>query len=269
MSKTYKGQITNNVVELTLQDEQEFKTPTIVWDDTVNGEIDQVQGDIPDNWKNGGGIKQLQIGSSCTSIGSSAFYYCSGLTGDLVIPDSVTTIEGGPYAGAFLGTTGFTSLTIGNSVTSIGDYAFNGCTGLTGSLVIPDSVTSIGGYAFESCPGLTGALTIPNSVTSIGSGAFDYCTSLTSLVIPNSVTTIGSFAFGGMTILTTAYLATPYANIPTGSFGSGAFYNSGLTTVYAKDAATNGWTLGAGQTVGGKTGVTVANWNNYPNPIPN
>jgi len=42
-----------------------------------------------------------------------------------------------------------------------------------------------------------------------------------------------------------------------------------LTTVYAKDAVASGWTLGAGQTVGGKSGVTVLNWNNYPDPIPN
>ena len=67
-----------------------------------------------------------------------------------------------------------------------------------------------------------------------------------------------------MTILTTAYLATPFANIPTGGFGSGAFYGSGLTTVYAKDAVANGWTLGGGQTVGGKSGVIVIDWTNYP-----
>ena len=217
MSKTYKGQITNNVVELTLQDEAVgvgFDTPTIVWDDTVNGEIDQVQGDIPDNWKSGGGIKQLQIGSSCTSIGDYAFYFCPGLTDSLVIPDSVT---------------------------SIGSYAFSDCSGLTGSLVIPDSVTTIGDSAFGVLLGLTGDLVIPNSVTSIGNYAFYFCPSLT-----------------------TAYLAPPLANV-----GSQAFSQSGLTTVYAKDAAANGWTVGAGQTVGGKTGVTVLNWNNYPNPIPN
>jgi len=248
MSKTYKGQITNNVVELTLQEEAVgagFDTPTIAWDDTVNGVIKQVQGDIPDNWASTDKVKgPLEIGTSCTSIGSNAFYYCTNLTGDLVIPDSVTTIEGGSYAGAFLGCQGFTSLTIGNSVTSIGDYAFYLCVGVAfgavGDLVIPDSVTSIGYYAFGNC-GLSGTLTIGNSVTTIGSVAFSYCS-----------------------LLTTAYLATPYANIPTGGFGSGAFYNSGLTTVYAKDAVASGWTLGAGQTVGGKSGVTVIDWTNYP-----
>jgi len=66
---------------------------------------------------------------------------------------------------------GLTSVTIGNSVTSIGDYAFYGCSGLT-SITIPNSVTSIGKYAFYYCSGLT-SVTIPNSVTSIGNGAFD------------------------------------------------------------------------------------------------
>ena len=241
MSKTYKGQTTNSVVELTLQEEAVgagFDTPTIAWDDTVNGVITQVQGDIPDNWANTDKVKgPLEIGTSCTSIGQYAFYYCDGLTGSLVIPDSVT---------------------------SIGDYAFQSCSGLTGSLVIPNSVTSIGSSAFFYCNGLTGDLVIPDSVTSIENSAFSNCSFLTGLVIPNSVTTIGSFAFGFCTNLTTAYLATPFANIPTGGFGSGAFYLSGLTTVYANDAVANGWTLGAGQTVGGKTGVTVIDWANYP-----
>ena len=156
MSKAYKGQITNNVVELTLQDEQEFKTPTIVWDDTVNGEIDQVQGDIPDLWKTDGGsgtqLTQIQIGSSCTSIGSQAFAYCYGFSGDLVIPDSVTNI--GSYAFYFCDSFDG-SLTIGNSVTTIGSSAFYYCSGLTGDLVISDSVTSIGSYAFYYCNSFT------------------------------------------------------------------------------------------------------------------
>ena len=86
-----------------------------------------------------------------------------------------------------------TSITIPNSVTSIGGYAFNGCAGLT-SMNIPNSVTSIGSYAFYDCTSLT-SVTIPNSVTSIGDGAFSYCFSLTTITIPSSVTSIGSNAF--------------------------------------------------------------------------
>ena len=86
-----------------------------------------------------------------------------------------------------------TSVTIPNSVTSIGDGAFGGCIGLT-SLTIPNSVISIGDYAFSACTGLP-SVTIPNSVTSIGDWAFSDCTGLTSVTIPNSVTEIGEGAF--------------------------------------------------------------------------
>ena len=80
---------------------------------------------------------------------NNAFYYCIGLT-SVTIPNSVTSIGGQ----AFTGCTSLTSVTIGNSVTYIGSIAFSGCTGLT-SVTIPNSVTSIGSYAFSGCTGLT------------------------------------------------------------------------------------------------------------------
>ena len=109
--------------------------------------------------------------------------------GVMKFDNSVTSIGNG----AFLGCSGLTSITIPNSVTSIGDYAFLGCSGLI-SITIPNSVTSIGGNAFLGCKGLT-SITIPNSVTSIGNGAFYECSGLTSITIPNSVTSIGDEAF--------------------------------------------------------------------------
>lgn len=82
---------------------------------------------------------------------------------------------------------------IPESVTSIWDSAFYGCSGLT-SISIPESVTTIGSYAFCKCIGLT-SINIPKSVTTIGDSAFSGCSNLTSISIPISVTTIGDSAF--------------------------------------------------------------------------
>ena len=108
----------------------------------------------------------------------------------------VTTIGNG----AFSGCSGLTSVIIPSSVTSIGDEAFQYCRGLT-SVTIPKGVTSIGKSAFEDCYGLR-SVTIPNSVTTIGDYAFYYCYTLTSIKIPSSVTSIGDYAFNGCTVLT-------------------------------------------------------------------
>ncbi len=113
---------------------------------------------------------------SVTTIGEDAFNNCSGLT-SVTIPNSVTSI--GSYAFA---RTGLTSVNIPNSVTEIGGYgAFIGCSGLT-SVTIGNSVTTIGDFAFEDCTGLT-SVTIPNSVTTIGNNAFKDCTGLTSVTL--------------------------------------------------------------------------------------
>ena len=118
---------------------------------------------------------------------------------ELTLPSSVTSI--GWYA--FKGCSGLTKLTLPNSVKNIGESAFFGCSGLT-ELTLPNSVTSIGESAFKGCSGLT-ELTLPNSVTSIGERAFEGCTGLTELTLPNSETSIGTGTFAdcsGMTELT-------------------------------------------------------------------
>jgi hypothetical protein len=119
----------------------------------------------------------------------------------------VTSI--GDYAFSFC--TGLTSITIPNSVTSIGEGAFSGCSGLT-SISIPNTVTSISGSAFSGCSGLT-SVTIPNSVTSISGSAFSGCTGLTSITIPNSVTSIVHYAFSGCTGLTSVTIPNSVTNI--------------------------------------------------------
>ncbi len=169
-------------------------------------------------------LTSVTIPDSVTTIGYNAFYNCDSLTGiwvdegnpnyssdengvlfskdkttliqcsgaysgDYTIPDSVTTIGDS----AFDSCDSLTSVTIGDSVTTIGKKAFYNCYSLT-SVTIGDSVTTIGCYAFESCYSLT-SVTIGDSVTTIGSYAFSNCDGLTSVTIPDSVTTIGWKAF--------------------------------------------------------------------------
>ena len=130
----------------------------------------------------------MTIGSGVTSIGSYAFYSCTGLT-SVTIPNSVTIIGGF----TFYGCTGLASVTIGNSVTSIADSTFYGCTSLT-SMTIPNSVTSIGTYAFQGCTGLT-SVTIGSGVTSIGTGAFLTCPNLLSIYIKGNAPALGTTVF--------------------------------------------------------------------------
>ena len=245
-------------------------------------------------------LTSITIPNSVTSIGAWAFWTCIGLT-SITIPNSVTSIEDS----AFSGCTGLTSInvasdnnyysdnngvlfnkkktelirypqgksqtsyTIPNSVTSIGDRAFESCTRLT-SITIPNSVTSIGAWAFWNCTGLT-SITIPNSVTSIGDWAFSSCTGLTSInvasdnnyyssnngvlfdkkkteligypegksqtsyTIPNSVTSIGDEAFYCCARLTSITIPNSVTSI-----GDWAFeYCTGLTSITIPNSVTS------------------------------
>jgi len=138
-----------------------------------------------------------------------------GMSGDFEIVDGVLV--------KYHGTGG--KVTIPKGVTSIGDWAFNGCSGLK-SITIPEGVTSIGDWVFHECSSLT-SVTIPKGVTSIEDVAFHGCSALTSITIPKGVTNIGTSAFFGCSALTSV-------TIPAGvtSIGPGAFEScSALTSI--------------------------------------
>ncbi len=146
------------------------------------------------------GLTELTLPNSVRSIGESAFRGCSGLT-ELILPNSVTSI--GNYA--FSDCSGLEKITVdrGNkrydsrgNCNSIIDTETNTLIAGCKNSVIPNSVRSIGDSAFEGCSGLI-KLTLPSSVTSIGINAFYGCSGLTELTLPNSVTSIGDYAFSG------------------------------------------------------------------------
>ena len=144
-------------------------------------------------------LTTVNIGDSVQRIPANFVRGCRGLT-SVTIPNSVTSIG----ENAFIGCDGLTSINVASGNThysSIDGVLYNHvqdtlirCPGTKTSVTIPNSVTSIGGGAFSGCSGLT-SITIPTGVTSIGKGAFGLCRGLTSVTIPNSVTYIGIEAF--------------------------------------------------------------------------
>ena len=241
-------------------------------------------------------IQQVTLGESVTSIDDFAFLGCSGLTSviincsivgsywfqgtsirEVILGENVTSIDSGAFYGSWLN-----SVTIGNSVTSIGEYAFGDCGGLTSIIVengnpkfdsrnncnaiiatktntlvvgckntiIPNSVTCIGEEAFCGCSSLT-SITIPESVTCIGMDAFCGCNSLISITIPESVTYIGDQAFYGCSSLTSVTI-----NCPTvGSWFSGI---TSIEEVTLGDCVTS---------IGGDAFLGTAWYNNQPNGL--
>lgn len=131
--------------------------------------------------------------------------------------------------------TNLVSVVIGDCVTSIGEYTFNGCRSLT-SIDIPSGVTSIGDYAFKDCRSLT-SIVIPDSVTSIGESAFESCTGITTCTIGSGVTSIGYGAFNRCSGLTniTVNATTP----PT--LASGVFNNTNNCPIYVPANSVNAY----------------------------
>ena len=147
----------------------------------------------------------------------------------VVIEDDVTSI--GNYA--FSGCSSLTDITLPSSVTSIKSCAFYKCSQLA-SIEIPSSVTSIGNSAFQNCTGLT-SITIPESVTSIGDSAFRNCTGLTSITISDRVTSIGNYVFWGCSNLTSIVIPDSVTSIGVLAFND----CSSLTSITIPDSVTS------------------------------
>ena len=154
------------------------------------------------------GLTSVTIPASVTSIGGNVFYICSGLT-SIIVEEGNTAYDSRDNCNAIIETAsntliaGCKNTTIPNSVTSIGNGAFCGCSGLT-SITIPNSVTLINFLAFSSCSGLT-SVVIPNSVTTICPYAFSGCKSLTSISIGSGLTEICGHAFENSSELLDVY----------------------------------------------------------------
>ena len=202
----YNLSTSGNTAEVTYGN-YKFSSVTIPSSVIYNGVSYSVTSIGDDAFRDCSSLTSVTIPNSVTSIGWGAFFGCSSLTspvynahcfaymppsysGAYAILEGIKQIAGG----AFYECSSLTSVTIGNSVTSIGNRAFYYCTSLT-SVTIPNSVTSIGESAFQSCSGLT-SVTIPNSVTSIGVEAFYDCIGLTSVTIEaGTPPTLGSGSF--------------------------------------------------------------------------
>ena len=157
-------------------------------------------------------LESVTIDNGVMSIGKDAFYLCtrlksvhiSDITSWCNIKFKSTTSNPLKYAKhLYMNGKEITELTIPNSVTTIGDYTFSGCSSLT-SVTIPNSVTTIGDYTFSDCSSLT-SVTIPNSVTHIKEYAFRNCERLKSVTIGNSVKRIYDYAFRGCECLSDVY----------------------------------------------------------------
>ena len=148
------------------------------------------------------GLNTISNWGGVTSIPANAFE-STGLT-SITIPNAVTSL--GSYA--FSNCTNLTSITFGSGLTTTGDHTFSDCTSLT-TVIMPSNITTIGEYSFSSCTSLNGTGITWGNVTTIGKNAFYYCTGMTSISFPNSLNRIREYAFSN-TALTTLTINVPY-----------------------------------------------------------
>ena len=166
-------------------------------------------------------ITSVVLPNTLTFIGQRSFLSCHGITGEIVIPDSVTIIG----TNAFFYCNNITSVVFGNNLSEIRSYSFAQCYSLEHISNFPESLTKLDDGAFDRCGNLCDSVVIPPLVTTIGEHAFAGC-NIPSVVISEGVTTIGRGAFsscpiGALHVPSTLVSISPENN----AFGEGAFHN--------------------------------------------
>ena len=185
----------------------------------------------------------LVIPNTVTHISIEAFSHCTGFTGSLVIPDAINELAtdnlpgGATFEGAFEGCSGFSHLVLGGSLKTIGCSCFAGCTGFEGELNLPEGLEEIWTCAFSGCTGFTDGLALPASLKKIESSAFYGCEGfMGNLTLPESLETVGDDAFAWCTGFSDIDLH--HQVFYTHSFGKAVFTGWNLTEIDIPE----GWT---------------------------
>lgn len=213
-------------------------------------------------------LTSVIIPEGVTSIGDSVFSSCSSLQITVAIDNAnYSSHEGSLYNKSqtelIRGSGGVSTVTILDTVTSIENDAFSGCSSLT-SIEIPSSVTTIGGDAFSGCRGLTGELEIPEGVTSIYSSAFQGCGGLTSVSLPSTLTSIGSYAFNSCRSLTSVSLPSKLTSIGIYAFS----LCTSLKYIQITGNLTSSYTFSSGIWVRTDSADEPTDWTNTVTEIP-
>lgn len=174
-----------------LFEDDRYKDKSIIIKSIIFGEdVQHIPSNICSYLK---GLLNVSIGDNVKTIGTSAFFECNKLP-TISIPNSTISIGGG----SFKNCSELTNLELGKNLKIIGPYAFSNCKKLA-NINIPstNNLTSIENYAFQGCILIHDINLNGGSVTNIGNSAFEGCTSLTNLNLGNYITTIGNNAFQG------------------------------------------------------------------------